>query len=165
MSKVHESVYLAPGAHVVADVTLGEDCGVWYNAVLRGDEGSITVGAGSNIQDCCVVHCDYGFPVTIGDCVTIGHGAVIHGCTIGDGALIGMGATVLSGAKIGKNAMVAAGALVPGSLEVPDGMLAVGCPAKVKRALTPEEIQSNHKNTALYVSLAREAMEKQEQTV
>lgn len=160
MSKVHESVYLAPGSHVVADVTLGEDCGVWYNAVLRGDEGSITVGAGSNIQDCCVVHCDYGFPVTIGDCVTIGHGAVIHGCTIGDGALIGMGATVLSGAKIGKNAMVAAGALVPGSLEVPDGMLAVGCPAKVKRALTPEEIQSNHENTALYVSLAREAMEK-----
>ena len=90
--------------------------------------------------------------------MTIGHGAVIHGCTIGGGALIGMGATILSGAIIGENAMVAAGALVPGGLEVPDGMLAVGCPAKVKRALTEEEIHSNHENTALYVRLAREAM-------
>lgn len=157
MSDIHESVYVAEGARIVGDVTVGPDCGVWYNAVLRGDEGPITVGAGTNLQDCCVVHCDIGFPVTIGGHATIGHGAVVHGCTIGDRALVGMGATILSGAKIGKDAMVAAGALVPGNLEVPDGMLAVGCPAKVKRALTEEEIRMNCENTALYVRMAREA--------
>ncbi|NCB62630.1 MAG: gamma carbonic anhydrase family protein [Clostridia bacterium] len=165
MSSVHKSSFVAEGARIVGDVTVGPDCGVWYNAVLRGDEDTIAVGAGTNLQDCCVVHCDEGFPVTIGDRVTIGHGAVIHGCTIGDGALVGMGATILSGAKIGADAMVAAGALVPGTLEIPGGMLAVGCPAKIKRPLTGEELRMNRENTALYVRLAREAKRKAERNL
>lgn len=154
---IHESVYVAEGARILGKVTVGADCGIWYNAVLRGDESPISVGAGTNIQDCCILHGDMSSTLTVGSNVTVGHGAILHGCAVEDGALIGMGATILDGARVGKDAMVAAGALVPPGAEIPDGMLAVGCPAKVKRALTPEEIQVNHKNTALYVKLAQEA--------
>lgn len=133
------SAWVAETAVVRADVTLAEDVSVWFGAVLRGDEAPISVGARSNIQDCAVVHVTRENAVAIGADVTVGHAAVIHGCTIGDGALIGMAAAVLDGAVIGAGAMVAAGALVPPGMHVPAGMLAVGVPAKVRAPLTEEQ--------------------------
>lgn len=128
-------VFIAPGAHVIGNVTLQKNSSIWFNAVLRGDLEPISVGEGTNIQDGAVLHTDEGFPCVIGNNVTIGHNAVIHGATIEDGALIGMGATVLTGAKLGKGAMLGAGALLPEGKEIPDHMLAVGVPAKVIRAV------------------------------
>lgn len=133
------SAWVAETATVRADVTLAEHASVWFGAVLRGDEAPIEVGARSNIQDCAVVHVAREHPVRIGADVTVGHGAVVHGCTIEDGALIGMGATVLDGAVVGAGAMVAAGALVPPGMRVPPGMLAVGVPATVRGPLTAEQ--------------------------
>ena len=121
----------------------------------RGDHDSITIGEGSNIQDGCILHADAGFPVVIGDHVTVGHAAIIHGCEIGDGALIGMGSIVLNGAKIGKNAIIGAGALVTQGTVIPDGMLAVGSPAKVRREVTVEEIKQNHEDALDYIETAR----------
>jgi carbonic anhydrase/acetyltransferase-like protein (isoleucine patch superfamily) len=136
------SAWVADTATVRADVTLSHDASVWFGAVLRGDEAPIFVGPRSNIQDCAVVHVSREYPVRIGQDVTIGHGALVHGCTIEDGALIGMGATVLDGAVVGAGAMVAAGALVPPGMRVPPGMLAVGVPAAVRGPLTEEQKQA-----------------------
>jgi len=127
--------FLAPGAHVIGDVILGEDVGIWFGAVLRGDKEPITVGAGTNIQEHTMVHADPGFPARIGKGCTIGHRAIVHGCTIGDGTLIGMGAIVLNGAKIGRNVIIGAGALVTEGKEIPDNSLVVGTPGKVVRTL------------------------------
>lgn len=127
---VSPSAFMAEGSRIIGDVTLCEDSSVWFNAVLRGDEAKITLGKGSNIQDNCTVHCDESYPAVIGENVTVGHNAVIHGCTIGDGSLIGMNATVLNGAKIGKNCLVGAGALVTENKEFPDNSLILGVPAK-----------------------------------
>ena len=126
---VSPSAFTAEGSRIIGDVTLCEDSSVWFNAVLRGDEAKITLGKGSNIQDNCTVHCDESYPAVIGENVTVGHNAVIHGCTIGDGSLIGMNATVLNGAKIGKNCLVGAGALVTENKEFPDNSLILGVPA------------------------------------
>ncbi len=127
--------WLAPDAHVIGQVTLGEDVTVWFGAVLRGDNDPITVGARTNIQEGVMVHADPGFPASIGADCTIGHHAIVHGCTIGDGSLIGMGATVLNGAKIGKGCLVGANALVTEGKEFPDNSLIVGSPARVARTL------------------------------
>ena len=154
--RVHDSAFIAPGAVVLGDVTVGEDVGIWYNAVVRGDRGPIVIGSRSNIQDNAVVHLDHRFPVTIGENVTIGHCAVIHGCAIGDNTLVGMGAIVMNGARIGKNCIVGAGALVIQGMEVPDNSLVLGSPAKVKRAVTEEEIAANLRNAQVYVEEARE---------
>ena len=140
----------------MGDVALGAGCSIWYHATVRADRAPISIGNGSNIQDNCVIHVDEGFPVTIGNYVTVGHGAILHGCQVGDGSLIGMGAIILNGAKIGKNCIVAAGALVTQNTEIPDGMLAMGSPAKVIRKLTEEEIASNRKNAEEYIEEARE---------
>ena len=126
-------VYIAPGARVIGDVHLASAVGIWFNAVLRGDNEPIVIGAGSNVQDGCILHSDPGFPVTIGENVTIGHNAIVHGCTVGDGTLIGMGAVVLNGAKIGKGCLIGANALVTEGKEIPDGAMAMGQPAKVIR--------------------------------
>ena len=147
-----ERIFVAPGADLIGDVTLEEDSGIWFNATLRGDLEPITVGEGSNVQDGSTVHTDRGFPVEIGRDVTIGHNCVIHGCTIGDGSLIGMGAVVLTGAKIGKNCLIAAGSLVTGKTEVPDGMMAMGSPAKVVKSLKEGVIARNLENSAHYVT-------------
>jgi len=155
--KIHETAYIAPGAVVLGDVTVDEDVGIWYNAVVRGDRGSIVIGRGSNIQDNAVVHLDSPYPVTIGENVTVGHGAIVHGCTVGDNSLIGMGAILMNGAHIGKNCIVAAGALVTQGMEVPDGSLVMGSPAKVKRMVTEEEIAANLRNASRYVEEARAA--------
>ena len=148
--------YIAPNATVVGAVNMGKDSSLWYQAVARGDHDSITIGEGSNVQDGCVLHADEGFPVVIGKYVTVGHAAIIHGCEIGDNALIGMGAIVLNGAKIGKNAIIGAGALVTQGTVIPDGMLALGSPAKVRREVTAEEIEQNYKGAVEYVETARE---------
>lgn len=148
--------YVAASADIIGDVSLAEGSSVWYQSVVRGDHDRIEIGEGSNIQDGCVLHADSGFPVTIGSYVTVGHKAIIHGCEIGDGALIGMGAIVLNGARIGKNAMIGAGALVTQGTVIPDGMLALGSPAKVRRAVTEEEIAENRKNALEYIACARE---------
>lgn len=130
--------YIAPGAQVIGQVTLGDMASVWFNAVLRGDSEPIVVGNGSNVQDGCIFHVDPGFPLTLGQNVTVGHGAIVHGCTVGDGSLIGMGATILNGARIGKGCLIGAGALVTEGKEIPDGAMVIGQPGKVVRTLDAE---------------------------
>lgn len=141
LPKIHSSTFIAQGAMIVGDVTIGEESSVWFNCALRGDLDRIEVGKRTNIQDGAVVHLDKGFPCLIGDDVTIGHGAIVHGCTIGDGAMIGMGAIILTGAKIGERAIVAAGAVVREGQEVPPEKLAMGVPAQIKRDLTPADLE------------------------
>lgn len=144
------SVMIAPGAVVVGDVTLGKNVNIWYNAVLRGDEGAITVGEGTNIQDGAILHEE----THVGAGCTIGHGAIVHGCTVGDNTLIGMGATVLNGARVGSNCIVGAGALVTGKMDAPDGSMLLGSPAKVVRPLTEAEIESNRAAARGYLECA-----------
>ena len=137
----HPSAFIAPGAMIIGDVTIGEESSVWFNCVLRGDLERIEVGVRTNIQDGTVVHLDPGFPCLIGDDVTIGHGAIVHGCTVGDGAMISMGAVILTGAKIGERAIVAAGAVVREGQEIPPDTLAMGIPAQVRREVTAADLE------------------------
>jgi carbonic anhydrase/acetyltransferase-like protein (isoleucine patch superfamily) len=132
--------FVAPGAQLIGDVLLGDGVSIWFNAVLRGDEDRIEIGAGSNVQDCSVIHCDHGQPAIIGRSVTVGHRVLLHGCVIGDETLIGNGAQVLDGAQIGARCLVGAGALVtPGKL-FPDGSVILGAPARVVRATGDKEL-------------------------
>lgn len=131
--------WVAPGAQVMGQVTLAAGASVWFNAVLRGDKERLTVGEGSNIQDGCVLHADPGVPLNVGADVTVGHKAILHGCTVGDGSLIGMNAVVLNGAKIGKGCLIGANALVTEGKEIPDGWMAIGAPAKPVRELSEAE--------------------------
>ncbi|GAA1913079.1 gamma carbonic anhydrase family protein [Microbacterium aoyamense] len=149
---LHASSFVADGARVIGAVTLGEQASVWYNAVLRADGDTITIGARSNLQDNVSVHVDRGSPVLLGTDVSVGHNAVVHGCTIGDGALIGMGAVVLNRAVIGAGCLVAAGAVVLEDTVVPPGSLVAGVPAKVRRELTPEEKDGLVRNAAAYLA-------------
>ena len=148
--KIHPSVFIAPGAMIIGDVTIGEDSGVWFNCVLRADIDRIEVGARSNVQDGTVIHLDTGIPTIIGDDVTIGHAAIIHACTVGDGALIGMGAIILSGATIGEEAIVAAGTLVREGQEIPSRSVAMGVPAEVRREVTDADLKRIRDNAAGY---------------
>ncbi len=132
-------VYLADTARVTGDVHLSPGVSVWYSAVIRGDVAKITIGRGTNVQDGAVVHCDSGVPNVIGERVVIGHGAIVHGRSVGDGSLIGMGATVLGGAVIGQRCLIAAGAVVPPGLAVPDDHVVMGLPGRVVRETTPRE--------------------------
>lgn len=147
---LHETAFVAAGARLVGDVTIEEGASVWYNAVVRGDSASITLGAGSNLQDNVSVHVDAGHPVIIGRDVSVGHNAVVHGCTIGDGSLIGMGSVVLSSAVIGSGCLVAGGAVVLESSVIPDGSLVAGVPAKVRRELTEDEKEGILRNARIY---------------
>ena len=144
------AAFVAPNATVQGDVILKPGSTVWYGAVLRGDDGTLTLGENSNVQDNAVLHCDVGGAVTLGRSVTVGHSAVVHGCTVGDNVLIGMGATVLNGAKIGDNCIVGAGALVTGKMDAPAGSMILGSPAKVVRPLTEAEIESNRESAREY---------------
>ena len=132
--------WVAPDANVIGDVEIGENVGIWFGVTIRGDNETIRIGAGTNVQEGVVIHSDPGSPATIGENCTIGHSAIVHGCTIGDNSLIGMGATVLNGAKIGKNCLVGANALVTEGKEFPDGSLIVGSPAKAIRQLDDNAI-------------------------
>jgi carbonic anhydrase/acetyltransferase-like protein (isoleucine patch superfamily) len=146
-----ENYWVAPDANVIGSVTLGEDVGIWFGATLRGDNEPITVGRGSNIQEGVMVHADPGFPAIIGEGCTIGHHAIIHGCTIGDNSLVGMGATVLNGAKIGKNCLIGANALVTEGKEFPDKSLIVGSPARAIRTLDDKAVEGLKKSAENYV--------------
>lgn len=150
---VSGDAWIAPTATVVGSADIGPGTGIFYSAVVRADMEEITIGADSNIQDGAVVHADPGYPAHIGNHVSVGHGAVLHGCTIGDGALIGMNATVLNGAVIGAGSLIAANALVLEGTEVPPGSLVAGVPGKVRRPLTPEEIGHCRQNAATYTRL------------
>ncbi|WP_031071435.1 gamma carbonic anhydrase family protein [Streptomyces sp. NRRL S-118] len=151
---VDAKAFAAPTSVVVGEVTMAPGSSVWYHSVLRADCGPIVLGADSNIQDNCTVHVDPGFPVTVGERVSVGHNAVLHGCTVEDDVLVGMGATVLNGAHIGAGSLIAAQALVPQGMRVPPGSLVAGVPAKVKRALTDEEREGIKLNAAMYLELA-----------
>ena len=148
---IPDSAYVAAEATVIGKVTLGENVSIWPGAVLRGDNDSITIGNGSNVQDNAVLHADPGFPLNIGANVTIGHQAMLHGCTIGAGALIGIQAVIMNGAVIGKDCLVGAGALVPEGKVFPDRKLIVGAPAKVVRDLSDEDIAKMHRAAPGYV--------------
>jgi carbonic anhydrase/acetyltransferase-like protein (isoleucine patch superfamily) len=150
------AVWVAPGARVVGNVTLGVDSSLWYGAVLRAESEPIRIGQRTNLQDNVVVHTDPGSPATIGDDVSVGHAAVLHGCTIGDGCLIGMAAVVMNGAVIGAGSLVAAGAVVSERMQVPPGSLVVGVPGVVRRPLRDNEIEHVRGNAATYVALARQ---------
>jgi carbonic anhydrase/acetyltransferase-like protein (isoleucine patch superfamily) len=152
--KVDPEAFVAPTASVIGDVSLGAGASVWYGAVLRGDVERISVGASSNVQDNCTLHADPGFPVSVGERVSIGHNAVVHGATVEDDCLVGMGATVLNGAVIGAGSLVAAQALVPQGMVVPPGSLVAGVPAKVRRELTSEEREGITLNGVMYAELA-----------
>lgn len=144
--------WVAPDAHVMGRVILAEDVGIWFGAVIRGDNEPIAVGARSNIQEGAMLHADPGMPCTVGEDVTVGHHAILHGCTVGDGSLIGMGATVLNRAKIGKHCIVGANALVTEGKEFPDFSLIVGAPAKVVRTLDPSVVQQLKRSADSYVA-------------
>lgn len=148
---MEKTVYIAPDAVVTGDVVLRNGVNIWHGAVLRGDSGTITVGEGTNIQDRCVLHEE----TTLGKNCTVGHGAIVHGCTIGDNTVVGMGAIVLTGAVIGKDCIIGAGAVVTGKTAAPDGSLLLGSPAKVVKPVTPEQIEENRHNAVHYVELAR----------
>ena len=130
-----DHVFVADNATVIGDVTIENNVSIWFGAVLRGDTDSLYIGEGTNVQDCAVLHADPGSPLTLGKRVTLGHHAMVHGCTVGDGSLIGINAVVLNGAKIGKGCIVGANALVPEGMQIPDGSLVLGSPAKIKRQI------------------------------
>ena len=153
---IQGNAWVAPGACVVGNVTLGDESSVWYNAVIRGDMAPIVVGCGSKVQDGTVVQADAGFPCEIGNGTTIGHNAIIHGCTIGDRTLIGMGAVILDGAKIGNDCIIGAGSLVTKNTVIPDGSLVMGSPAKIKRNLIWEEKLGNLENSKEYVRVSKQ---------
>ena len=148
--------YIAEGAVVKGNVQMGEDVSIWYNATVRGDSAEIKIGDRTNVQDNAVIHVDTHYPTTIGNGVTIGHGAIVHGCTVGDNTLIGMGAILLNGAVIGKNCIIGAGALVTKNTVIPDYSLVMGSPGVRKRDVTAEEIEANKRNAKLYVEEAKE---------
>ncbi|MFE3058216.1 gamma carbonic anhydrase family protein [Nocardia sp. NPDC059239] len=149
--QIDESAWVAPNATVAGRVRLEAEVSVWYSAVLRGDMDQITVGARSNIQDGCVLHADPGFPCTVGEGVSVGHNAILHGCTVGDDVLIGMGATVLNGAVIGAGSLIAANALVPEGAQIPPGSLVAGVPGKVRRELSEAERDHIRLNATAYL--------------
>ena len=141
------------GAVLVGNVTVGDESSIWYNAVVRGDQAEIVIGSGTNIQDGAVVHCSTGYPCHIGNSVSIGHNAVVHGCTIGHNTLVGMGACIMNGAVIGEDCLIGAGSLVTQGKVIPDGMLVLGSPAKVIRPLTEEEKKANQTNAITYMMM------------
>ena len=143
--------FIAPNATLIGDVTLQENASVWFNCVLRGDADHIEIGAGSNIQDGSVLHVDPGFPLTVGANVTVGHKAMLHGCTIGDGSLVGINAVVLNGAKVGKGCLIGANALVTEGMEIPDGSLVLGSPGKIKSQLSAQQQEALVRSAGHYV--------------
>jgi len=153
--EVADSAWVADSAEVIGQVTLEEDVSIWFNATLRGDTEHMVIGRGSNIQDGSVLHADYGFPLTLGEGVTVGHQVMLHGCTVGDYSLIGIGAVVLNGARIGKHCLVGAGALVTEGKEFPEGSLIVGSPARVVRELSPAQIEGLKASARHYIENAR----------
>jgi carbonic anhydrase/acetyltransferase-like protein (isoleucine patch superfamily) len=153
--EVADSAWVADGARVIGKVVLEDDASVWFGAVLRGDTETLRIGRGSNVQDGSILHADPGYPLILGEDVTVGHQVMLHGCTVGDGSLIGIQSVVLNGARIGKHCLVGAGSLVTEGKEFPDGSLIMGSPAKVVRQLTAEQIEGLKHSAAHYVANAK----------
>ena len=154
--RIDESAWVADSAQVIGNVELGAEVSIWFGTIIRGDNDEpIRIGSGSNVQEACVLHADPGMPLTLGEGVSIGHRAMVHGCTIGAGSLIGIGAVVLNGARIGRNCLVGAGALVTEGKEFPEGSLIIGTPAKAVRQLTPEQVASLREIAEHYVANGR----------
>lgn len=152
--QIHQTAWIAETATIIGSATLGEQSSAWFGVTIRADNAPIQIGARSNIQENTVLHVDPGFPLTIGDDVTVGHQAMLHGCTIGDCTLVGIQAVVMNGAKIGRNCLIGAGALITEGKTFADGSLIVGSPAKVVRELTPDEIKRLQASAAAYVKRA-----------
>lgn len=157
--KAAKSAVIAKQAMVLGDVTIGEESTILYYSVVRGDDAKVIIGDYCNIQENCTVHVSEGNPLILGNHVSIGHNAVLHGCQIGDNTLIGMGAIIMDGTRIGKNCLIAAGSLIPKNKTIPDGSLVVGNPGKVKRQLTPEEIEANLESSRVYQEVGKELRE------
>lgn len=155
MCEFTKDIYVAPGAQVIGNVEIQENSSVWYNAVIRGDNNGIKIGACTNVQDNAVLHVNRKQGIVIGDCVTIGHGAIVHGCTVGNNVLIGMGSIILDNAVIGDNCIIGAGALVTQNKKIPSGTLVFGNPARVIRELTQEEIVSIKESALHYCEEAK----------
>lgn len=153
--QIAADVFVAAGARIVGDVTIGEASSVWFNAVIRGDSEAIRIGRGTNIQDSCVLHADPGFPCVVGDGVTVGHAAIIHGARVGDNVVVGMHAVVMNGADIGRDSLIAVSAVVTEGTVVPPGSLVMGLPGKVVRSLAPDEIARNRRGAEHYVATAK----------
>lgn len=153
--QIAADVFIAPSASIIGQVTIGPASSAFYGAVVRGDSSQISIGAGTNLQDNVVVHADPGFPAIIGDGVSVGHGAVVHGCSVGDDSLIGMGATIMNGATIGAGSLIAGGAVVLEGTEIPPRSLVAGVPAKVRREISDEELEGIRSNAAHYRELAQ----------
>jgi len=153
--QIDASAWIAKSADVMGAVSLAANTSVWFNAVIRGDTETISIGEGSNVQDLAVIHADNGMPVVVGKHVTVGHKVMLHGCTIGDESLIGIGAIVLNGVRIGKNCLVGAGSLVTEGKEFPDGSMILGSPAKVVRQLSPEQIEGLRASARHYIQNAQ----------
>jgi carbonic anhydrase/acetyltransferase-like protein (isoleucine patch superfamily) len=151
-----QPLFVAGNATVIGDITFGNQVGIWFGAVIRADRDRITIGDRSNIQDNCVVHTSKGFPVTIGNDVSVGHGAILHGCTIQDRVLIGMGAVVLNGAKVGDGSIIGAGAVITEGKEIPPNSVVVGVPGKIVKQTDADQQQHILNNAISYVELARE---------
>lgn len=151
--RIGERVFLAPTAAITGDVTMDEDSSAFYGASVRGDRSSILIGPGTNLQDNVTVHVDADAPCTLGAGVSVGHGAVVHGCTVGDHSLVGMNATVLSGVVVGRECLIAAGSVVLGGTEIPPRSLVAGAPATVRRKLSEAEIAGLHRNAETYLEL------------
>lgn len=151
---IPDSVFVAPGAIIRGDVTIGENSSIWYHATIRADYATARIGSDTNIQDNCVVHVDMGRVLEIGDGVTVGHGAIVHGCKVGDDTLIGMGAIIMNDAVVGNHCIIGAGALVTEHMVIPDNSLVLGQPGRVRRSVTPEEIEANRSNARHYVKEA-----------
>ena len=152
---IDPTAFVAPGAALVGEVSVGRNASVWFNATVRGDMEPIAIGAESNVQDACVVHVDRGRPTRIGERVTLGHGAIVHASVVGDDVLVAMKAVVLSGCHIGRHCLVGAGAVIPEGTRVPEGSLVLGVPGRVVRPLRTDEIERIHANARAYVELSR----------
>lgn len=157
--RLDPTVRIAENAAVIGQVTCGAHVSIWYSVTLRGDTDTIAIGHGCNIQEGAVVHCDAGYPVHVGANCVIGHGAIVHGCEVGDGTLIGMGAILLSGCKIGRECIIGAGALIPGSMIIPDRSLVVGTPGKIIRTVTDEQAAAIPADCLEYYEMAKEELE------
>ncbi|MGZ7066793.1 MAG: gamma carbonic anhydrase family protein [Methanobacterium sp.] len=158
MSTIHDSVKIFKGAQIIENVEIDEYSSVWYNAVIRGDMSSIKIGKYTNVQDNCVIHSSHGYPLVLGDYVSVGHAAVLHGCIIGDNTLIGINSTVLNGVKIGKNSIIGAGAVITEGKEFKDNSLILGIPGKTIRKLNNEEIDRIKENAIRYSKVAKKEL-------
>ncbi|HWO78334.1 MAG TPA: gamma carbonic anhydrase family protein [Bacillus sp. (in: firmicutes)] len=157
--KIHPSVFIAPGANIIGQVEIGENSSIWFNSVLRGDEGPITIGKRCNIQDNCTLHLYEGFPLILEDEVSVGHNAILHGCHIKKGALIGMGATVLDGVEVGEQTLIGANSFIPSGKKIPPRSLVLGSPGKVVRELTEKDFEMLRMTVQIYEEKARQFKE------